>query len=306
MKRLSEFFTKVHDWSLRHWIYSTLLSTLPAIWFTVMQISGKQLKLINNEGEVHGFSLIFFWILILVSFFYSLVLAYKESDKARKMINAHILLDKVGSSIDKVCAKKTERFIDYIRQNSKKTITSPFHEITKPKIQVDILIDELNLCLSEILGMKRNEIGISIIYKKDGDRKWEWLHKIHLSNKTNIRDITDDPSSTARQIIDGKSRYLLIPSKSKAISDGSYKSKSNDTPGSIICRDISVEFDGHKYLNAILSITTYGKEICNADTLEIVKENLNVLLTSFETRLKLELSLLYIKSCVQSNTQSVV
>jgi len=68
-----------------------------------------------------------------------------------------------------------------------------------------------------------------------------------------------------------------------------------DGVGSIICRDISIGHDSEKHVRAILSITTYGQQICAAGDVESINKVRTVILPQFEARLKLELSLLYIK-----------
>jgi hypothetical protein len=192
-----------------------------------------------------------------------------------------------------------QRFSSYIRGNSKKYIKNPFVEITKSKEQVVSLMDELNICLHKITGIRRENIGISIIYKYDCDKKWDWYYKINISGGLTIKDILENNNSTARQIIDGKTNLVFYTDKTIGINDGKYvpdiKDKSLNNSGSILSKDISIITDNSSSIRAILSITTYGEMICNESD-ELTKKNLlDYVLPSFETRLKIELCLDYIK-----------
>ncbi len=123
-----------------------------------------------------------------------------------------------------------------------------------------------------------------------------------MANDWKLEDLLKDPRATMRQIVDGKTTSAFYPNKRTAMEKNLYlpgpKDSSNDYIGSIICRDISI--DSHKSVQAILSISTYGHQICEEDDDDTKRKVLNLLLPSFEKRIKLELALLYIKEVMSS------
>lgn len=115
-----------------------------------------------------------------------------------------------------------------------------------------------------------------------------------------IDQIINNKFSSARQIIDNKTDTIFFPSKSVGIAENRYipdkKDIFNEMRGSVICRNLSIEDNRCKYVFAILNITTYGSEICDVNNDDAKNNILNVILPPFEERIKLELSLAYIKN----------
>jgi hypothetical protein len=302
---MSKLVLIVHKWASSHWILNYLIIAIPIALFTVMQIAPKQLRLVNSDGVLYLFPSIIFWVAVALSIVYPIIITWGDRLSDRRKNNGNILLKHVIESIDAVCNRKMLRFIDYVRENGKKNIVDPFDDITKPNIQINTLIDELNICLAKVFNMERNDIGISVIYKQQSDKKWNWLYMINLRNGTNITEVVGNANSSAKQIIDQKTNFVFFRDKSQGEKAKQYVSgkvdSDQDKIGSIICRNISVESDDNMYVNAVLSITTYGKYICTDEDESEVRKLLDYVLSPFDKRLKLELTLLYIRNCAESN-----
>jgi hypothetical protein len=73
------------------------------------------------------------------------------------------------------------------------------------------------------------------------------------------------------------------------------RDKSCDKVGSIVCANISVGTTNETFVNAILTISTYGRKFVlnnDAKTIEKIQYNIQqILLPAIESRLKIELSL---------------
>jgi hypothetical protein len=296
----------IHKWSLEHPLINYLIIAIPIMLFTVMQIAPRQLGLVNDDGVLYWFPSIIFWLSVLVSVLYPFIIVRGDKINTIRDKKGSLVLQKVIESLNSVCNKKTNRFIDYINMRPKKDISNPFLDITQPALQIELLIEELNTCLAYVFNMNKSDIGISIMYKFQSDRKWDWLSHVNLKSGFNIEQLTSNNKSSAKQIIDGKTSYIFCRDKLKAESDGKYiKGKADRDEsnfGSIVCRNISVESDRNNYLQCVLSISTYGKYICEAEEELQIKNVLDYLLIPFDARFKLELSLYYIKIYTDNNT----
>jgi len=66
--------------------------------------------------------------------------------------------------------------------------------------------------------------------------------------------------------------------------------------GSIYCKDISIkDKEGNAVIKAILSVTTYGNQICGQEDKSGISRFVADIMPEFELRLKVELCLLYMK-----------
>lgn len=295
-----EFMNKLYKFTTEHWIVNTFICSFPVIWFTIVQTVGKQINLVDEDGKLYTFSLVIFWFCVGLSIIYYGLTSWSNSNNNRKQTKSRQLLEDILSSTNQICAKKLQRFSSYIRGDSKKYIENPFIEITKPKEQIIGLMDELNVCLHKITGIRRENIGISIIYRYDCDKKWDWYHKTNISSGLSINDIVDNENSAARQIIDGKTNIVFYPNKTIGIKEDRYlpdiKDKNTSCSGSILCKDISIVSDNAKNVRAVLSVTSYGTQLCEEDDKVTQKKLLDFILPSFETRIKIELCLDYIRT----------
>ena len=72
------------------------------------------------------------------------------------------------------------------------------------------------------------------------------------------------------------------------------KDRSFGTIGSVLCCDLSIG-KPDRCVHAVLSITTYGKQLCDKDDARASHKIENFIVPTFEKRLKTELALLYVK-----------
>lgn len=293
-RKLDEF----HEWTLNHWIINTILISFPSIWFTIIQVAGKQMHLLNEQGQMKGWVSFLFWLFIIVSIIYNGVLSWKDAKQYSRQQHGQEFYKNIITGFKSACFKKKNDNVKYIFQSTKRNFSDPFSELIDPNNQIEKLIDELSILLAQLFNMSKDEIGISIICKFDGDRKWNWLHRLHLNDGTDTKELIDG-DSTLRSIIDEKSNFIFLRDKREGIPDGFYltsiRDKQYETRGSIICRDIGVKYEKQNYVLAILSITTYGKEICSEQQEDEVKERLEMILSNFDVRFQIELSLMYVK-----------
>ncbi len=288
---------KIYNYFIEHWVISAFISTAPAFVFTFTEFFGVNFGLKDINGALTLRALIILWPLFIVSLLFSFAMALADKYDEFAKQNGQYVLSRTIQSLDEIKHKKLKRFTRYIEQNHGKTGLTPFRDITQPTFQLESILENLQYTMSDIFGIRHNDIGISLMYRTDKDSSWRWLYTSNIESDLSIEEIINDPHTTARQIIDGKTSSLFFPSKRTAVVAGQYVSSSKDAAnrmiGSIICRDIGIGTP--RYVNAVLSMSTYGKQICLENDEDAIFKIEELLLPSFERRIQLELALLYIK-----------
>lgn len=288
----------VYDFFIKRWFLTILFLTISSHWFVFVQIFGKGLNLIDTAGKLtklaHGIT----WPLFSISLIFAISksLADKYNEQAKN--NGQYVLERMLQSVNAVTSAKMQRFCEYIERNHGITNLQTFRDITQPKQQSERLLENIQITLSEIFGINRDDIGLSVVYKSDVDDTWAWLCKMNTDGELDIDTLFKDPHTTIRQLIDTKKKSMFLPDKRIGVQQQKYvagpKDASYNTIGSIICRDISIGQD-NKYMRAILSITTYGKQLCEYNDKDAIDKIENLVISAFEKRLQLELALLYAK-----------
>ena len=281
---------KLYNFFIKRWLVSVIILTLPSYYLILVRTLGGDLGLVYTTGALTYWGGFVFWPLFVISIGFAVIKTYGDKYNEQIKYNGQFVLQKMLSSVNAIKSKKLQR-----------SKLNPFHDITQPKRQIESVLENIQICLSEIFDINREDIGLSIIYKFDtpGNSNYRYLHTMNINNDLSLKELITNQNTTARQIIDGRSQSLFFPDKrigdkSKQFVPG-LKDKPFSNIGSIICRDISIDNE-ERYVFAVLSITTYGKQICEVDDLYSIKRVENVLLPTFENRIRLELSLLYIKN----------
>jgi hypothetical protein len=110
--------------------------------------------------------------------------------------------------------------------------------------------------------------------------------------------LISNPQATIHEIVEGKQTEIFFPNKSIGLNANQYVDCKRDVSshgrGSILCKDIGLTTK-KKYVSAILSISTYGLQICSENDNDAIKLLLETILPAYVKRIQLELTLLYIK-----------
>lgn len=275
-------------------VFSFIFSTIPAVYFVVVELRGQDLGLSDSSGCMKPTAVYIFWGSVVITIIYNLVQEIKKKSKHKKNVNGQKFLNKIIASTNNICKKKKENMYDYIAKYSERQYSkNPYWIINKPNKQIKCILDEIVLLMSEVLDQSRDEVGVSIIYTFD-DIEWKIIHK-NLSGSKVKNEIIEDPKSTINHLITQKKSYVYLADKFKAAKQGKYilnrKDNSNSKPGSIM--SFVLPFDELNF-KAILSITTYGKIMCKQSDKKQI-DMLRLMIKPFKVRLKLELLNLFIK-----------
>ena len=275
---------RIYNYFIRHWIISSLLMTVPAYWFIFIESQGKNIGLIDNQGAFTNLALTIFWVLFALSFVYSFLKSASDKYDEDGKKSGQIVLGKMLEGINTAKQRKLRRYNNYIEDNFGNKSVSAFTEIEDPADQIASILENIQISLSEIFGIRRDDIGLSIIYRYNFDEEWGWLCTINIENDLRLDGLINNENTSARQIIDGKESHIFFPDKNIGFENRKYvqgkKDKSYNGVGSIICRDISIR-NSHVFVQAVLSITTYGQQLCETSDNEAIMKIEQVLLPCF-------------------------
>lgn len=290
---------RVYDFFIRHWIFTASLAVIPSYYLILVRTVGQPLGLVDTANALTNAGLFIFIPLFIFSVVFALMKSLTDKYNEEVKYNGQFVLESILAATSAVKDKKTTRFCEYIHTHRRRRFLSPFQDITQPRTQIQSILENLQVCLSEITGIRRDDIGLSIIYKPGtSSADWKYLHTMNISNDLGIDDLTGNPQTTARRVLDRKVPVLFFPDKRTAKSQGQYvpgpKDEQHKGVGSILCQDISIGMDD-QYIIAVLTVTTYGTQLCENDDEDTRIRLINVLLPAFVSYLKLELSLLFIK-----------
>jgi len=215
-------------------------------------------------------------------------------------------------SVNAITTQKAHHLGEYISENVDNNISmnlSLLYDIIKPLDQIDFIFKNIQFSLAQISGIHPDDIGLSIIYTTDRGKDWQWVHTKNIENDLPLEVLVNNKLTTVKNIIDSNVDLLFFPDKRIAITKKKYFSSKRDQPynsvGSILCKDINI-IDQKQLLplRAILSISTYGKQLCEYDDLDSIRKIQYLILPTFEQRLKLELAFYFINNhMIKKSTQ---
>lgn len=288
---------KAYKFFIKHWVLSTIVSTIVSLWFIIIQILGKQLKWTNDDGTLPPFIIVVFWICSIISFIYTILKSRHDFESSKENVNEKEILDEVISCNNAIHTKNYHNLLAYLKENPN-CDKKPFDSMFDSYKEGEELLEQLNICLSRVLNFKRERIGLSIAVKIRDEQEWKIFSKLHTSNNSSINELFQNKNSIAYQVINENRDFMFVLDKSKMYKNHKYVKSSKDgedVQGSIICCNISVSGNSTKYVEALLSITTYEKKICeDVDKEEVERKIKDVIIPGFEKYFDLLLLRYYI------------
>ncbi|SEV93772.1 hypothetical protein [[Clostridium] fimetarium] len=288
---------KIFQFFVRHWILSTLVSTIASLFFITVQILGNKFNWFNEDGVIRTPVMIAFWICFIISLLYTLLKAKQDLVFSKNNISEKAILNEVISCNNAIHTKNYYRLIDNI---GKKNNGNPSVIMYDYKQEGGELLEQLNICLAKTLNLQRERIGLSICVRLNNEQEWKTFSRLNTSNNSQINILFNEKQSTAYKLINENIPFIFIFDKTKSYKEHSYVKSSKDgkdVQGSIICINVSLCSGGTKYMDAILSITTYEIKICEEqETADVEHTIKDIIIPGFEKYLDLLLFKYYLNA----------
>ena len=318
---ISKLLLSLHEWMLKRPVILTFfLSSVTILFSFILVFLGDLLpvpfKLTEFDSKSHlrltPFGMVISSICLIWNFLLEASDKYYDYKKKEDMSNAeaiNYIRERVDTRIVSVCDNKFNTLISLIDDISKGN-TAPKCIISKPCEQLKSITKELDACLRSLLihnnyDLNENEIYITIFYKFQYTGKWKQTQSAFPEIGAPIDSIVNNPNSTFYNTLKSKNGILFINDKQKGADTNKYVPDKDDKydengklKGSILCYRINCTKNGVNYISAIISISTYNKRIEPnniSNQIKNIEDNIcNYILNSFEKRIRIELSLLYL------------
>lgn len=289
---------KLHQYLLKRWVISALIPLVPSFFGLAVRHQGTAWGLTDATGELTSVGAWLFWLLLPSALLFALIKAAADNYDRGVTENDGLILKSLLDSVNSVTRSKLRRFEAFLGKlgSANANPNHPFAEITQPQQQIERILENIQVALAEIHDVRRDDIGISLACHEEG--RWRWLALVNVENDLDIDTLCNDPKTTFSLVVNKKQGSAFFADKRKAIEQDVYvpskRDRSHNNVGSIVVRDLTVG-DGATTLPAVLSIGTYGLQLCAEDDYGAEKAFNAVLLPCFESRLRLELCLYLIK-----------
>ena len=188
-----------------------------------------------------------------------------------------------------------------------------------PYDKIAFILKSIILCFETFLEIRPKYVSVAVFYHFDyqEDNKWNRLDKNYCQAYGNDEEVILDEDSFGKFVMEGTEGFYLINDKyHDGVKKKKYKLNPKDTEtkgkfhryGSIMGTKIIVKIDNKEYIQALLTISTYGKKI---DTVPfgIFREKLECkieddILPVFKTNIESELMQIYLEEMNQSCNES--
>lgn len=292
---------KMYLWSKKHWIVFSIIALVPTFITQFINVYGIHIGLIDeitNKYTVYGLSavIISLCVAFILIFIKSLYNAKEEIDS----VNGNVLLKRIIACNNSIDKSKYETLLTQIGKTIRRESKPPVI-ISNPTAQIKTTLAQLSECLTTFTEIKRNNLVISVAFQPYPFKtKWEWA-EVCKEIGLPISELISNKRTTFHILYSANKSYVFFNDKKVAHYQNHYvmdaRDESSDGIGSIICANISVGTSNQTYMNAILSIATYGQKFIEDNADYLVKnfdDNFkNTVLPEFVLKLKIELALLF-------------
>lgn len=298
---------RAYEFATKHWFWSAILTVTPGFLGLVFQYLGEGLGLVSESGSFTILGGIVFWCALTVCTVYALMISAAASFSQRVSENAAFVLKKLLVAANTITGRKVERYERFIRECQLPLEQYPLYKITDPEQQIETILENLQQTLTELHGLDKDQVGVSLACQCAND--WQWISRVNTHGDLNA--LAKNQSSALHSVMVAREMSILFyPDKAAAVQDGKYvfcsQDDQHDRVGSILVHRLELHGPNSKVFAVALSISTYGKQLIEQGDEEAMAKVLQVVLKPFETRLRLELSHYYIQRVLLNRSRSTI
>jgi hypothetical protein len=289
---MKTFSRTIFDKLKRHPFIFSFLVSIPSLYFSLLGLFGKTIGIYDATEKLKTPVYVCTTVIVIISFSIAFLRALGEKYDTELQKNGMLILSKLVKTNNNIKESKFHYYSSFISDYTKESICkhlAPFHEMKKQ-------INEFRIDLAEILGIESNRVGISLIYQLDSD---QYNHISSSNVSINLPKLLSNPKSTISIMRREQLSLLFFADKQLAIKENKYipgkKDEFYQNIGSIFSKNISINTTHRSYVNAYLSITTYGMQICTEDDIFTKSKFSELIIPVLEDQIKVELTKLYIE-----------
>jgi len=281
-----------YDFLNEHIILWTILASLPAIYFTLVNFYGQDFKLTTSQITLSQRGN---WLtIIILGFSIALIIIKGLSDKydVRIRKNGMEIVKKIVDCTNSARKQKMDYYVNFIVDEEKKSIC----KYMGPLQQLKKVIEYINCTVADVVGLEANEVGVFILYKLPNDRDFSI---ICTSNCHNIRrNVKELSSLIPQEIKNGKMQIIKhVNDSEKTI--GKWYQLNNVV--SFYCGNVSTELRDRLALEAYTFVTTEKFPICVVSDRDARMKFKKIIMPTFDLQVNIELLKYYIHKIDKCN-----
>lgn len=257
MKKIYHFFDNV--------IVQFLMSTIPTTWFCFFSVFSQQSRLLTDEsGNLTVFSVVVNILMVLIMFIFSVGVIVEKSLEKKQAIREDKIHNSIITGIDECSTILRNKQIENLGKSDKEILMSDYRS------DIYIIMGNLLTCLTEITQIERSAFVATYFYKSPLQDDWCSVSSDDGYKGVKQADLLKNEASVVCQLLQ-HSDNVFYPSKEMAKQKEKYIPDQRDFSqgdyglpmGSIFGSNWSIKsFDGEKIFESVITIATYGKELC--------------------------------------------
>jgi len=219
------------------------------------------------------------WIAVIGGVFFLIALAFDIWDK--KELEKYTYLNKEVDKLEKILNKSFDIFKEKKRvlmneisghEHADDVVFYSVHE------HMRFIISELKECVCDITGIDPKNLSVHFMYKHTNDvnEDWKWIDGDNISVSHTLKKIIENDNSCYHRVLYTNDKFIFVNNKLEAISEEKYISSDRDKYygkiGSIVCEKIDCGRYGESYIEAVVSISSYGRLFVESGNLEEINE----------------------------------
>ncbi len=279
-------------------VLSVVLSALPVLWLSFVELLGRNVGFYTENAYLKSGLVITVYLALILCIGYAFLKS--SGDKYNLVVHrrgTRVLTTLIGS----LNATKLQRYHGFVSLLAKPNGDFLCQNLG-PIDNIRALLENMRGALSEVFGLSLEQIGLSVVYRLNQSSAWRLIPTSNLENELTVDELTTNQETSAMTVLRTRRATIFFPDKRAAHANRCYvygpKDHGSGELGSVLCHDISIKHNG-TYVSAVLSVTSYEKQLCKPDDLDSRSKIINLLLPTMSNRLKLELALLYISTAMK-------
>ncbi|MBQ8885544.1 MAG: hypothetical protein IJY62_04175 [Clostridia bacterium] len=257
MKRILNLFNSA--------IVQFILSTIPTLWFAYFAVFATQSSLLLDEnGKLTIFSTVVNIAMLAIMLFFSILSLIEKSIQKNQQIKSDKIYNSILSGIDECSTVLRNKQVENLDLKDKKVLMADYRSA------IYTIMGNLLHCLTEITQIERTSFVATYFFKQRGSQNWMSISSDDGYKGVKQSDLVKNEASVLYQLL-LQSGNIFYSSKQKAKDEGRYVEDRRDVDqvaynlpmGSIFGSNWTIsDINGTIIFDNIITIATYGKEIC--------------------------------------------
>jgi len=283
-----------------------IFPAIPTIWFSFFAIFAPSYEKLIVQGKLTALAIILNIIVFIVVVFYIVASIYCQSVKQKQKNVDEKTYMSILQNLDDANIFLRNKQTNVLFEHEDSNYVSDYRS------NINVLLMLLVKCLSEVTNVDESKFVASYFYKFKNDG-WKIINSDGKHKGVDV-SIIEDKSSVVSQLIREDSAIFYL-SKEEANKKGNYFIDERDKEQKEICESqmgsifglnwsISNQISGDVILSSIITVATYGEQICDSEDVRIKKVIIDQILKMFENPF-LFLAFDYVESLKKRENQHV-